>query len=811
MAGFGEIWLKNYIESICRRWQLEADGDFSPNSGAGTNALPRRALELVYPGEAVSQDFRDFVLSIRSTGEPADDALDQLWTELRRRLRLALRRRGLWHRPPSYLGGLGPAAWTLPETADRRGLPTTDQDALDELTTDFYVEMFVKRLPSLRRYAERGDNLEKVISLGAGQLILERQRQSDRLGYRLFQWLRAALLGAVESRDLYVLAGSVKIGNDTVFGFDRRASAEPRIIAGARVDHDALAAVVRRWNDDLVRDWVSARGSAVSALIDRLAGRLPALRRAGIEVFAFKALVDAFKHDVRGRLALLLGDVESASVEQDPLRPRQQRQHMEALSECVEAGIDGGGGQRRTREKLLKVWRFLVDFALYGADPALAGHGHGALTAALERESLPAHRELSRLLGIRHDRFPALMARLRKEAERCLETDERPRRRHRRASGKAADTDNLGPSAAARGGEASLHQTRDLRKKLKRLTAEAFRRETPPAPAVAGPEPGGLYHLEGCPQPGVEWLVVEVEGDGYALVVPADSLLLLGASDLAVADAAAGALSLRCDLGVRLPPEVFRAEDRTALLAAADLEHVRTLCNDQAAYDQAAHDQAAHDQAAGSAAETVGSEIDLDPDYLDWRRSLEAARNAIARVYGGRLIEHLEARHLEAPAAAAIAGNVVPMHRRGFRPSWRSFAVAASITVVAGGLVSYLVGLRSELTDLRAMLEIERRPEAAIPWVLASSGTRRGSAELLVVPAGARSIGLLIDAESGDRIEISDAAGGEVWAATIERVDGLDETLVRIPAALMPPGAYSVKAWRGKALEVDFEVRIELP
>ncbi len=728
----------------------------------------------------MSHVFRNFIESLEPTGEPSDDVLDELWTELRRLLRRALQRRGLWDRSPSYLGVIGHSAWTTPETASRRGFPRAEQDALDELVADFYVEMFVKRLASLRRYYERGDNLEKVIRLGAGQLLQGRQRENDRLGYRLFQWLRTAIAQAVERRELHVLAGSDAIRNDTVLGFDPKASAEPST-------EDELAIVVRAWNDELLHDWIVARGPAVTALVDRLEDRLPELRQAGIDVFGFKPLVDAFKRDVRDRLAIFV-DVDELAPSEDPLRPSEERQRIEELSECVEAGLRRGG-QQRTRDKLLRVWRFLIAFALTAADPERARSASAALRAALQRQDLPSYRQLSRLLDIRHDRISALLARIREEAGRCLETLGRSRPVPYGTPGDAANPDTLGASAGARGSEVSLDESRDLRQELKRLTAEAFRRGTPVTRTGTDPEPGVLYHLEACPEPGVEWLLVEVEpANGDGLVIPADSLPLLGSSDIAaVGESAAGPLSLRLDFGVWLGSDVLSRDRRTAALGAQDLDRVQTW---------------RRELATGGEAARKTSEIDVDSDYLGWRRSLEAARNAVARVYGGRV-------HGVQVAARTADREATPTPKRG-KTLYRPLAAAASV-VVALGAGAWIWDLQEDRDRLARRLEIERQPESAIPWLLAPLGTRRGSPEKLIVPPGARSIGLLIDAANRDRLEIRDAAGDEVWSATVERIDSPDETLVRIPAELMPPGDYDVKVWRKDVLRVDFEVRIESP
>ncbi len=153
------------------------------------------------------------------------------------------------------------------------------------------------------------------------------------------------------------------------------------------------------------------------------------------------------------------------------------------------------------------------------------------------------------------------------------------------------------------------------------------------------------------------------------------------------------------------------------------------------------------------------SEIDVDADYREWRRSLEAARNAVARVYGGSI---------------AAARKVIPMPRPGKRHH-RPWAAVASIVVVLGA-GAWIWDLQKESDRLARELEIERQPESTIPSLLAPLGTRRGSTEELVVPPGARSIALLIDAANSDRLEIRDAAGDEVCSPVRQQRPGSTST-----------------------------------
>ncbi len=811
-------------------------------------------------GEMVKQIFSDYVRALEPSGEPSDERLDELWTELRRVLRRALQRRGLWDRPPSYLGVTGASAWTTPETANRRGVPVRAQDALDELTTDFYVETFVERLAVLRRYLYRGDSIEKVVHLRVRQFLHQRQRQSDPLGHRLFQWLRDALQSAVDRGSLHLVGSGSgrrgKVNNDTVFGFDPASEAEP-------ATEVALATEVGYWNDSLLVGWVTARGAGGADLTARLETHVLELRDAGIEVFVFKTLVDVFKSDVRNRLAAL-GDPVEATDHSKALDRLEQRDRILELSECVEAAVRGGGGQQRTRDQLIRLWRFLEVFALAAIESERQAGASATLTATLQDETRPSNRELGRLLDIRHDRFPTLFARLKEEVQRCLAAPSGAAQGFPGASGEGPTPDTLGGAAARDGSEARVDENRDLRQQLKRMTAEAYRRESLAPRAAEGRAPGDLYHLEACPEPGIEWLVVETEAEtGNCLVIPADSLAWIGSADLAVDDeTAAGPLILRADLGVWLGPEILAADRRTGAVAATDL--------------QLLHSHRSRDPEA--AVSISAQEIDSDPDYRDWRRTLEGARNAVARVYGGQIgeislaqeqvagalhseaVEPMEVVEMpvdEEPDSEQQTGKVLRPERWMQRPAAR-FAIAASGAAVlassallgvwleqrrAGTRISNLEAglekveaerdtLLSEQSRYDALIQdVESRfravvaerdsaveklrneliPEAAIPWLLAPLGMTRGDPLRLEVPPGARSIAMLIDASGGDLLEVRDAAGDDVWSSVVQRTDSPDETLVRLPAELMPPGEYLVKVSRGGTVRVEFEIEIESP
>ncbi len=360
--------------------------------------------------EQVTQIFSDYVRSLAPSGEPSDSALDEVWTELRRVLRQVIWRRGLWDCPPSYLGVIGHPTWTTPETSSRHGLPVLAGDALDELVQDFYVELFVKRLANLRRYLRSGDSIRALVYLAARQLLQSRQQRMDRLGYRVYRWLRTALDRLVEKRQLFVLAGGPKIHNGSVLGF------EPRFAARPDGEH-LLAAEARWWSDDLILEWVKAKRPDGELIITRLESLVLGLPGAGVEVFGFKPLIDALKHEARERRSALWVERDSAramtagprdrGIEDHPLRALVARERMRELSVEVEESVCSLPAQRRTREKLVRLWRYLQ---------ALAHDGLGGSSGS----KLPSNRELARMLGIRHDRLPALFSLLRAEVKRCV-------------------------------------------------------------------------------------------------------------------------------------------------------------------------------------------------------------------------------------------------------------------------------------------------------------------------------------------------------------------------------------------------------
>jgi hypothetical protein len=167
-----------------------------------------------------------------------------------------------------------------------------------------------------------------------------------------------------------------------------------------------------------------------------------------------------------------------------------------------------------------------------------------------------------------------------------------------------------------------MTQVADLRQELQRLTADAFLRAVdaePRARAADRPRAGDLYALAACPEPGVEWLVVDIEdATDRVLVLPSDTIAWIGTGDVAVADeTAAGPLCVRCALGVWLDRDAFRGARLSATIATFDLMRVR--------------ERQRQLLSAKFVPTDAEQEVDLDPDYYDWCRTLAGAREALCR------------------------------------------------------------------------------------------------------------------------------------------------------------------------------------
>jgi len=354
--------------------------------------------------------FTQYVRSLESTA-PEEQLALAAWKRLREILKGELKKRGLWHNPPSYLGICGWPSWSH-----------EDEGALEELAAECYSFIFVDRLGRLQAQLRAKPNIEGLVLLNVHHFFLERQKAHDPLGYRVFEMVQAAVRQAVEQGELFVLAGDPEVRNSTVLGFAPGAPEEAAPVA--------LASRISRWNDDLLPDLVMARGRRQEEVWLRLRGLLKGLAAQGVLSFRFRDLLDPLKSDTRRRWAALLEDGEEGASERAvrkvaPEVSVESKESLDKLTRYMSAAVSRMPMDARTRDYLAALWQYLRFQAGAGEPSGSVEQLMGEL-GETERFS---HRKISQVLGIPRERLPGLFSMLRQIATRAQRTAAKGRSR----------------------------------------------------------------------------------------------------------------------------------------------------------------------------------------------------------------------------------------------------------------------------------------------------------------------------------------------------------------------------------------------
>jgi hypothetical protein len=369
------------------------------------------------PSPALSV-FTAFVRSQQGEETPDADLLHDAWNGLQTALGGELKRRGLWHSPPCYLGVYGYERWDAEEPV---GDPMSHawcqtrpiQSALAELVTDCWAFIFSDRMQSLKLQLTEKESIDGLVFRNVKNFLHERQREHDPVGFRVFERLKGALADAVSRRALYVLGGDPRIRNSTVFGFEPAAE--------LRLPALELGPIVVRWNDELLPGLVTARGRQEATVLGRLEQLLLELPRQGHSCFRFKDLVDPLKSDARQRWAAFLAREDSAgrvACSSDQIQVLRQvlpecavesRQSLEHLIRCVSASIAHLEIDPRTRGYLAALWSYLH----------AKKNGDGEIAQDETEDGPLSHRQLSERLQIPRERMPMLFTTLKQIVARC--------------------------------------------------------------------------------------------------------------------------------------------------------------------------------------------------------------------------------------------------------------------------------------------------------------------------------------------------------------------------------------------------------
>jgi hypothetical protein len=264
-------------------------------------------------GRAVESRFQEHVLRLKRDGK-LSPALVELMLPL---LRTKLRARGLWRRPPAFIGYTELDVWS-------------DEMDLQILGVDAIEFAILKRLDALSARIELGDNVDGFIALNVDRFLGERQRRADPIGYAIYHAVRGAL-------------------------GDRLSDAEPR--SSRESIEDALRAYPGR------SSLLGAVARVSDAVDTQLRDLLAFLSSRGLRA-DLGDLVELLRPEARRWNRALH---EGAGGEEDAWRVMRVLGSRQLLDR-LERAIESSGGQSRRRKDLARVFREWRDSFARGED-----------------------------------------------------------------------------------------------------------------------------------------------------------------------------------------------------------------------------------------------------------------------------------------------------------------------------------------------------------------------------------------------------------------------------------------------------------
>jgi hypothetical protein len=269
-------------------------------------------------------------------------------------------------------------------------------------------------------------NVEGLVFLAIRQFLHERQKEHDPVGSQVFEVLRSAVRAALAAGELHRVGGDERVRNDTVLSFSAGAAGTASLAPAG------IAALVARWNDELLPDLVTHRGQRQEEVVRRLRERLPDLQREGFETIRFKDLIDPLKADVRARWAAILDQAQGEDAPQigeDARRERvrtaqpdlhvEERQLFRWLVDCVLTSMRRLDVSEKTLGYLITLWQFVRVQASEGRASERADSHLARFLQATADEEQPSLRKVAEILRIPRERLPGLYEMLGNLLQRC--------------------------------------------------------------------------------------------------------------------------------------------------------------------------------------------------------------------------------------------------------------------------------------------------------------------------------------------------------------------------------------------------------
>jgi hypothetical protein len=612
--------------------------------------------------EGVSCTFTEYARG--TSGDPLHDRsrFEDVLNSLKSVLVQELKRRDLWNAPPRYLGVFGGNRWD-------------EADLLDELVLDCFEYVFVRRIQGLRNQARVHSNIDGLIVLNVQHFLHDAQRRHDALGYRVFEIARDAVASLLKTGTLHVLAGDPAIRNDTLLGFSPQED-EP----AARSPDPSL---IRGWNDSLMPDLVMAWHR--ERVIGELAARIAGLGEEECPAFRFRDLMNPLKEDARSRwLAMVYEGLDLARGSEGPgfepspipiSRPRQaleEEQEYQRLLSCVARGIEQARQDERTKDYL----RRLLDFLRQWTAALEEGPGAGPP---------PADSRVGELLQIPRGRIQELKATLGGLANACRERGGIVEAGHSSWSTLKPAHSSAGNSNA----EVRLMNLSKRREQLFRLSVELFQAE-PEQPAEGLPPVLGDTLIFPDGEPGLEWLLVAHDGSGRAVLVPLDSMPLVGGCDLSLEEAIGEPLAARCGFPIRLTDALLAGGSKARHLAAEVVRQVQEKLDDV--------------ELGATTPTLFEREAEADSEYRAWSERL---RSSCRRLQG-----QLQPALRQSPGAARR--SPVASSRRARRGFSLAYALAAALLIAVVGLSLQVLRLTQRLHETTVPILIPSRDAGEI-------------------------------------------------------------------------------------------------
>ncbi|MCP3962358.1 MAG: hypothetical protein GY719_31330 [bacterium] len=717
--------------------------------------------------------FSEFICSLDSEGEssqPSQPSFDAFLKRLGAALRGEVRRRGLWDRPPRYLGVVG-RKWA-------------DEDAFEELLADCLL-FIVKRLRSLLRQSQEGSNIDGLIVLDIRHFLHTAQQKNDPVGSRVYEVLVSAVKRSMNDDKLHLLASDTegvgegrkektgaKIGRSSVLCFTPRPDFRPDV----RVD---LIQRVEAWSSYLFPDLVTAWHT--SGVVARLEACICRLQDEGVEAFRFGDLMDCLRDNVRGWLGTVrlvsAGPLAREDTDHDlamivqmvfPDREFEDRQSFRKMRSCVIQRLESLEESLGTQDYLLKLWLFLLSYA---AESSEIG----------DEDKPPSALKLSQILSIPRNRILGLKETLGRLVRHCQDA----------ISGKvpvrsieeeSADFGPPLPSPSYARQERSTDMSQKSRLERLRLqmgeAVDRFAEDRAHAESQKRwpPRLGDTFIFKQTADVPIEWAAIEQDpaNPRRLLVVPADDRPFIGSRDVELSSEAAGGLtSIRCGLGVWLDEQTLDSELRTGVL---DLGMVSQVWQKRRKIESGA--------LAGSLLE---QEVDGDPEYQEWMERLAGAREFLNE----RAVA--EVREVTEQPRWASVNSLLPL-------------AASILLVVSLGLIGTryqkIATLESGLKGQEPQLDLPFRHFTGMESV-------RGSEKPLRVPAAAKRIALILEVTEPEpyplyRLEIlEEDTRREIWVSDHLTRTG-SELSLDLPSVLFPAGSYRLRVYGLGGAEAEF-------